>query len=518
MLSKVFEHLDPGRLPEPDEFPAIIAERKVFTGAIAETEWRRFQVYASRVRSVCGYFGKAPSSVQQEQVWMVLLQKSQRSPLFPRLESLTVGPSLGALMSLLCPTVDSLIAWFPDPSISNDKIGKILADVLRPHLPHIFDLELWEYNTPAHGSRPYLRLGYESIDMCMLTHLESLKLDHPVLMSQPVIQALLTFPDLYHLSLSFSILTDDRTSMRASKMTPGFLKLRELCLNASYEDIAVFLEATDPAGLEKLRIRRELRGWDDDFRGQEEAYAQIPHHIRSLYQIFTDLEARSRPRSPGDMYSPEGLLPENVLPASLQTLPDLREVVVSCQYISGAFMDGSLLALCPAWPSLETFEYRDSTDMRQWSGPGTPTFDTLLAFTRAHPHLARLTLPTLSASGIPDIGAFDTGGPLQDWPAHRALRFFRLHCSPAPHTPMLLLAIAMDRAFPRLCLGDPRLGVDATYRDDASVVFVDLLTVLMLAVQTARKISNGENVSTVLSMQEMIRSASPRRRVEHGPY
>lgn len=55
MLSKVFEHLDPGRLPEPDEFPIIIAERKVrkhtlalsarvcsaFTAPALDVLWRR---------------------------------------------------------------------------------------------------------------------------------------------------------------------------------------------------------------------------------------------------------------------------------------------------------------------------------------------------------------------------------------------------------------------------------------------------------------------------------------------
>lgn len=184
-------------------------------------------------------------------------------------------------------------------------------------------------------------------------------------------------------------------------------------------------------------------------------------------------------------------MPENVLPSSLQTLPDLREVVVSCQHIGGAFMDDSLLALCAAWPALEIFEYSDFTDVRQWTGPGAPTFDTLLAFVKAHPRLTRLTLPTLSAQGIPDIGAFTDGGALQGWPVH-ALRLFRL-CRYMPPTPMLVLALAIDRAFPWLYVGDPRLYmIKSTHISD--VARVDLLTLLLLAVQTTRKISDGETV------------------------
>lgn len=186
-------------------------------------------------------------------------------------------------------------------------------------------------------------------------------------------------------------------------------------------------------------------------------------------------------------------MPENVLPASLQTVPDLREVVVSYQDISGAFMDRSLLALCAAWPSLETLEireYHDSTELRQCTDPGAPTFDTVLSLAKAHPHLTKLTLPTLSAQGIPDIGAFADGGSLQGWSVH-ALRLFRL-CWFMPRTPMLVLALAMDRAFPRSYVGDPRLHAGSTY--DSSVLPMDMLTLFLLAVQATRKIVDGETV------------------------
>lgn len=158
-------------------------------------------------------------------------------------------------MSLLCPTVYRLHIWFPNPSTSDVKIGSLVADVLRPHIPHISELKLHEYDAHTHEQRPNVDFC-KSIDICVLLHLEWLELSHPVVVTQLVIQALMTFPDLYHLSLNFSIPAEDRASMEASELSPGFFKLRELRLTASYEDVALFLQATDPVDLERLDIIR----------------------------------------------------------------------------------------------------------------------------------------------------------------------------------------------------------------------------------------------------------------------
>ncbi|EIW54027.1 uncharacterized protein TRAVEDRAFT_74323 [Trametes versicolor FP-101664 SS1] len=522
ILSKIFEHLEPGGVPHFDEFPAVISERQLrqytlaasarvcrsftapaldvlwrhmcnfnnllclfstysstecnFVGAIAEKEWQRFQEYAPRIRGINGNFGKNPGSPLQEQVWMVLLQKSQGSPLLPRLEYLTINGSLGGLMSLLGPTVYNVNLYIPLPSV-NARDSNLLVDTFRPHLSHIKTLVIYEYVPNASGPRRGINIP-KSIDVCALTHLESLDVVYPVIARRSMIQALMGFPNLRFLCLSFEFCADERTSLQATKFEPGFFELRHMDLTASYDDLALFLEMTNPPQLETLALAREFeRGDDPDVDDLPRAYAKLPPHLRCLSLRF--YVSPGDPDAPDSRYTSPLLTPSRVLPPSLCALDNLREVLVRFQNISCPLENAVLAALCTAWPALERFEY-NSVLYHDDDPSMVSTLDTLLAFARAHPRLTRLSLPGLSPDGIPDdIGALDAGA-LRDWPGH-GLRLFRLKTY-LVGTPLVSLARAVDRAFPELDLGPVRAA-----KVDSDGEATDLLALPLLVFQMSRR-------------------------------
>lgn len=408
---------------------------------------------------------------------MVLLQRSQGSPLLPRLEDLTIDVSLGGLISLLAPSVDSLNVGLPIPS-GNGRAGTLLADTVRPHLSHVKTLELNEYVTPGPGPRRSIAMP-KCIDFCVLTHLESLDVVHPVIARRSMIQALMTFPNLYSLHLVFELCWDERHSLEASTFPLGFFELRELDLTASYDDLALFLEVTNPPRLDMLALARDLE-WDDHpmFEDLPRVYAKIPPQVSDLrlrYRVFPD-----NPSVPGDRYIEPLLTLSRVLPPSLYALHDLREVFLQFTNVTRTLENDDLAALCAAWPALEDFEFNgllyhndDATRL--------PTLDTLLAFARAHPRLRRFSLPGLNPKGIPDRIDLLNAGALRDWPGHE-LRLFRLRTYMVG-TPLVSLAYAVDRAFPALDLGPVRAAKVGSNGDPA-----DLLLAPLLAFQMSRTV------------------------------
>ncbi|OJT07881.1 hypothetical protein TRAPUB_1231 [Trametes pubescens] len=522
ILSKVSEHLEPGSVPHFDEFPAIVAERQLrqytlavsarvcssftapaldvlwrdmfdfnnllclfptyssaecgFVGAIAEKEWQRFQAYASRIRSINGNFGKNPGSPSQEPVWMVLLQRSHGSPLFPRLEFLTINGSLGGLMSLLAPTVHNLNVYLPLPS-ANARAANLLTDTLRPHLSHVKTLVINEYAPNASGPRRGISIP-KSIDICALTHLEYLDVVYPVIVRRPMLQAFMTFPNLRFLCLTFEFCENERASLAATNFAPGFFELRSLDLTASYNDLALFLEVTNPPQFETLVLARELeRGDDPELGDLPQVYAKIPPLLRCLNLRFYVPPGDSD--APDDRYTDPLLTPLRVIPPSLHALHNLREVLVRFQNISCPLENDDLAALYTAWPALERFEY-NSVLYYDDDPSRLPTLRTLFAFARAHPRLSRLSLPGISPDGIPDSIDALNAGLLRDWPGHE-LRLFRLKTY-LMGTRLVSLARAVDRAFPALDLGPVRAS-----KIESDGHPTDLLSLSLLAFQMSRK-------------------------------
>lgn len=406
---------------------------------------------------------------------MVLLQRSQGSPLLPRLQELIIDGSLGGLILLLAPTVHNLNLVIPHAS-ADARTSRLLADTVRPYLCHVRTLVLNEYFAEGSGPRRGITIP-KLIDVCALTHLESLEIVHPVVAWRTMIQALITFPNLRFLCLAFEFCRDERNSLEASAFPQGFFELRHLDLTASYSDLALFLEVTNPPRLETLALGRELERWEDPgFEDLPQVYAKIPPnlcHFHVRYHVYQgNFDAAD-----GRMNQPL-LTPSRVLPPSLYAFHDLREVFLKFGNVTRTLENDDLAALCAAWPALEDFEFDDNLYYED-DASRLPTLDTLLAFARAHPRLLRLSLPGLSPKGIPDRIDALSAGALRDWPGH-GLRLFRLR-QYMVGTPLVPLAYALDRAFPALDLGPVRAANIGSNGGPA-----DLLLAPLLAFQMSR--------------------------------
>lgn len=288
---------------------------------------------------------------------MVLLQRSQGSPLLPRLQELIIDGSLGGLISLLAPTVHNLNLVIPHAS-ADARTSSLLAHTVRPHLCHVRTLVLNEYFAEGSGPRRGITIP-KLIDVCALTHLESLEVVHPVIAKRTLIQALITFPNLRFLCLAFEFCRDERNSLEASAFPQGFFELRHLDLTASYGDLALFLEVTNPPRLETLALGRELERWEDPgFEDLPQVYAKIPPnlcHFHVRYHVY-----QGNFDAAGGRVNQPLLTPSRVLPPSLYAFHDLREVFLKFGNVTRTLENDDLAALCAAWPALEDFQFDDN--------------------------------------------------------------------------------------------------------------------------------------------------------------
>ncbi|KAI0827698.1 hypothetical protein BC628DRAFT_1318080 [Trametes gibbosa] len=533
VIPKIFEHLLPGPEPGPDEFPLVKLDRQIrqrtlafcarvcseftapaldilwkclddvfpllsilpsyvphekkFFGAITDDEWQRFQAYALRVRDIDLTFVErlSPAGLFDE-IWLVLLQRSQGAAILPRLERLMMGDSLGGSMVMLGRTVSSLHLVIPRRSGGEFRAPDTLLDMVRPHLSHVTSLTIQE--TVVHQNHHFqtASLITTSIDFCSLTHLRTLSIVHKVYATPYVVQSLMDFPSLHRLSLTFEFLAEERATVAATKFAPGFFELQHLELTATYEDVAHFLEASEPAGIKTMAITREYSdvGFGNftpflDLEGSQEAYALIPRHVTRLALRFTSPLFSSNRSQAATLFASAP-----ILPATLRTLPDLRELTVSFDGVYSFISDADLEELSETWSALERFEYNNTTSFyREELGAGPPaynyaelpTFATLLAFAHAHPRLVQLSLPALSPENIPDIR------PRVD--SSHGLRHLRIQeCIPG--TNVIALALALECAFRHLELGDAQLAGSVRARGHG--VELDKLTLILLALRTAR--------------------------------
>ncbi|KAI0644951.1 hypothetical protein C8Q79DRAFT_1001572 [Trametes meyenii] len=507
IIPNVLEHLSPGPKPSAKDFPAVIAERKIrrhtlamsarlcrafkvpalnllwrvlddvvpllsvipsysvkdgsFNEAITDVQWGRFQEYAGRVRELNARCNEYDQYQEQDITWMVLMQRSQGLPLFPRLERLAVDVTRGPLLMLLGPALTHLDVSLSTGSHSPRNNLNLIADLVRPYLPHLKGLSWYEYDV-ARSQAP------GKIDVSALSNLHEVQIRHKVSATRSMLVSFMAFPQLRKLDLDFRFTPEDRAAVAEAKLEPGFFDLKELHLCASFDD---------PPCLELLSLTHQGHfhrvGRATIVQGLHIAYPKIPRQIRRLHLRIFD----------HDSYYDDGVtdLPEF---AMLLTLRDVREVTLSVN-LTTQFTNDNLLALCGAWPALTRFEFAFCREEGSERRPNIrrhaslPTFTTLVAFARAHPHLERLALPCLNVEQVPDI----TSPDLLDIPRH-GLRLLRLS-SLAPGTRVVLLALALDRMFPELELGYASMAQGA--RSSESIYDADVLMMLLLTLQVARR-------------------------------
>ncbi|KAI0764401.1 hypothetical protein BD413DRAFT_482852 [Trametes elegans] len=543
ILSRLFEHLSPGPVPGPRAFPTLCSERRirrhtlaisarvcrafygaaldvlwhamdditpllsvlptyttnggVFTGGITDENWQRFQVYASRVRQLVmsrdERYGRSPS----ETAWMVLMQRSH-GPLLPRLEHLAVSCSVGALMMLLSPTLTHL-DWRITVSFNpNRGLADLLLEMVEPHFAHLKSLTLYEYDVANHKLPG-------KIDVCALTHLHELSVDHHIVLTASTLRSLVMFPYLRKLALMFELTPEELSALAQTKLEPGFFQLQELNLHAKLEEITAFLEATEPPCLDSLSITRQCSFFrlprEPLYHALHMVYTKIPRRIRALHLRLLNVDGYY-PNEP----EAQDVTASRLVPPALQTLPDLRELTISVEGLGTRLKDEHLRTLCAAWPALTRFEYTASAKSSGVRAPTRPpTFGTLLDFARAHPALVQLVLPTLSAEGMPEPGfGSDGASGARATPPHRGLRLLRF-CGLARKTSIPRLALALDRAFPALDVGH----LDSSCRSPlGGVEDPDVLMLALITLQAARKLRSEATVC-MPGRSSVVRPASP---------
>ncbi|EIW54060.1 uncharacterized protein TRAVEDRAFT_66692 [Trametes versicolor FP-101664 SS1] len=453
-------------------------ETSMFGDVITDVEWAKFQGYAIRVREL--HLGE----IQRVHaiVWITLTRLCPHDPLLPHLErltGLTIDSSALCYTTLFSPTIKHL-------ELKVDKAAeasaiRMVAQASRPMLSSLRTLFLDDQ--AVSNSRSNLP---ESIPFWTLTHLQSLHVVHQTTVTATIIKSLVTIPNLQVLKLSVKqvpyVVTSDRTA--------GFLRLRDLSLSGSLDDVTNFLTATTPPSLEALTVDVPNVGQGESHtaraRGSlNDLYATLPPSLRRLRMKLTV------PPNTEVYHFPE----RGELLAPLRAFPGLRSLKFAFDNAGFHLSDAHLRALEDAWPELVKFEVRSCERSNTiWYGrvghgagpkevPHThPTVKTLAAFAERHPRLERLVVPSIDLDALPDIASVPFLG--------HALRHFgvsRLDVG----VPLLDYAHALSRLFPSLGVADARHAVVPRGPHVNLEEREGELRLLLAAMQAGRELAHG---------------------------
>ncbi|KAI0669395.1 hypothetical protein C8Q78DRAFT_977101 [Trametes maxima] len=529
IIPHVLECLAPGRMPLEEDFPAVLAERKIrrhtlamsarlchafagpaldllwrvlddvkpllsiipsfmkeyglFAEAVTDAEWERFQGYAGRVRELNALHNVDRHSEEPHLTWMVLMQRSRGLPLLPRLERLVISHHRSPLLMMLGSTLTHLDINLSNDSFLSQTKENLTAGMVRPYLPNLKGLSCYhDHVAPEDRDQ-----APGKIEVFALTNLHEVEIRHMRFLTRSMLTSLMAFLHLRKLDLEFErFAPEDRVAVAETPLEPGFFDLKELHLRSSFDAISTFFNATNPPCLESLSLTHESR-FDPVLAPRRiiqdlhTTYTKIPRGIRCFHLRIVNHSYYYDDR---DVAEPPQFPVSDLLPGILLTLHrDMREVTLLIN-LQTQLTNADLLALCAAWPALTRFEFsflgEDHRPNIRYRA-SLPTFMTLVEFVRTHPHLERLALPCLSVERIPDITEMSPNS--LDIPRH-GLRLLRLS-SLAPGTHIVLLALALDRMFPELELGYARVA--RAVQSSENIYDTGVLMILLLTLQTARR-------------------------------
>ncbi|KAI8978261.1 hypothetical protein BD414DRAFT_466320 [Trametes punicea] len=463
---------------------------QMFTDALTNVDWIKFQEHALRVRELhLGDINKIHSTV-----WILMTQRFPHGPLLPRLERLTgfkIDSNSLSYATLFSPTIRHLeleVEGEAEPGIV-----RMVVQAAQPTLASTLTLILGE---PEHTypERP------PDVAFWRSTQLHTLKLTQGAPLTIEAIKSLASFPNLRVLHLWISSMPD----IREDEKFPGFASLRELALTGRVGDMCAFFAATTPPSLDSLSIKAErLCATERSRKGN--SYERSERSMEPICASLTPSLRRFRAMLLCDCTTEYHFPDSEKVLRPLSAAAGLRSV--SFTFKGGKFhmSDASLAAVEHAWPELLEFEvttrpapprYHDYGGYRPMvtvpvsvegysSSPlrntnDHPTIKTLALFASAHPALERLIVPSIDLDALPDLDTV----PLLE---HK-LRHFSV-CTLAGGVGLLDYAIALDMLFPSLNLAAAR-GKTAAHDDDSTTTVgqarSDELQLLLLALQTGR--------------------------------
>ena len=368
----------------------------------SDAEWTRFQVYAWRVRELYTtnekYKEIAPS------VWTFLsIRLGRGQGLLPRLVRLDgfdgVAADPGRLI-LLSPSIRYITMRFhSSPATSQqdlDVYNTMIEVACKATIPNLEGLRIERTNNLPGPRPPILPTG-------ALVHLRELELAQMVTADKTMIDALMQFPHLCKLELAMRLELDPEATF-----APGFAELHSLRVAGTPDDMARFLDATEPPRLTALSLG--VTAWHPD----------APPVVGRLHAALTHLTRAQTPSLTLDfdaLCSPLPVLGAVLAPARGYAF--LTHVAVRLARVRGALPVShvALYALAVAWPALEVFELAvadDDVDEDVFDAPEAPDARVLVRFALHNPRLVRLTLPyvvptwptvVVDAEGVPGVAA-----------------------------------------------------------------------------------------------------------------
>ncbi|KAI0753404.1 hypothetical protein C8Q80DRAFT_511544 [Daedaleopsis nitida] len=448
-----------------------------FSRLISDDEWSRFQQYSPRVRILNLARDADHGHAIHSSVWMVLAFQCQQSrPLLPFLHSIlgfaiskSSSDGLAELALLRTSTIRHLEL---DMSTGSSKLpADVFSEAIQPMLMQLDTLHIKD--DPHHHSHLVHTQHSKGIHYWELKQLRTLHVVDAISCTTSFAVSLMGLPHLSSLALK---IIDVEVAAKDLHATHSFNALKDLTLGGCLEEFHAFMDSLSsrlPA-LQSLSLTvHEINEGTQEYILQQLhlLYAALDARPLSNFQItFQSYDMMMALSFFGDA---TGLL----TPLHSKSWRPLRRLTFHFQSMFSHINDAELRAFVTACPELVAFEFVHHPDVvneMQEIGElptfkDAPTLSTITAFTTAHPHLERLTLPFFDVHSIPPLAEVRAG--------HKLSWLDIVFLEPGP--PIYAAALVLDRAYPNLELRE-HPGADFAVRGNE-------LRLLLLGLQAGRR-------------------------------
>ncbi|KAL7277608.1 hypothetical protein ACG7TL_008535 [Trametes sanguinea] len=385
----------------------------------------------------------------------------------------------------------SLTIRYLDVTVDAGAEQGVIRMVMQELLPILSSVQSLTVTEPACEG---LRSASPAIRFWECAQLRTLKVTRPTDLTREMIDSLASIESLRSLHMQIKSLP----SLNEDEKVPHFSNLHDLALCGRLPHVSAFLKATKPSGLQSLAIEIScLCDENGDYHKEDAAVHSLDPIYTSLASSLCRLSAVLRCDCIHEYHFPYS---DQVL-APLCAARDLRDIFLIFEGGKFHLSDATPVDVQDAWPELTAFttatrppvaarvtpryyhagrllvpiELHYSASVSSRDTEDHPTVKTLAAFARAHPHLERLTVPSIDLDAVPDLDSVPALG-------HK-LRHSSV-CALAPGVPLFDHALALDRLFPELDLGAARncVGHGSGKPADRN----GELQLLLLALQTGR--------------------------------
>lgn len=359
---------------------------------ITPSQWRRFQSYARRVRSLLENALESSMEKVDKIVWVVLGSHLSGQPLLPKLRELSLSkftPDYLALLVLLSSSLHALTLDFSYVEFMGADIDRVLYEsrplargiLLQLLMPHCRQLSQLTIHHGLENMPPRMLSSITGLDK-----LRELDLVYSEAIADfGTLQAISKMADLRDLTLRFSL--DPTDPVKLPALGGAFSKLSRLHLSGDIHDLRDVFEACDCARLTALNLTVSEATTVQDLQGGFEVIcAQVPKSLQEVWiHLSGGLYWNGPPKSVSDIVQPFFVF-RGLRHATIEFYDDPRTD------------DRDACAFATAWPQLTHF----ALTYADWDLDQEVTHLTvagLAEFVRRCPRLCHLRVPFLDIRG-----------------------------------------------------------------------------------------------------------------------